>query len=225
MNLHYTIHPDTNDLRTFVEHMESFKQTGLPLPRYIVADAGYGSEDNYRYSYRNGMVALIPYNMMRKEQKRSYRKLIGKWVNREYDFHTDSFRCSQGRALHFRRYGSRRDHVGGKHQVKYYECRDCTGCPVKAECSRAGYNRRIGVNPALESYKVVTRHLLLEDPKTMSIYAQRKTEPETTFGNLKANLGCVKFRLRGHQKVSVEFGLYAMAHDLKKMNRMNQRMA
>src|SRR3712207_8187316 len=51
----------------------------------------------------------------------------------------------------------------------------------------------------------------------MKIYAKRKIEPETVFGNMKANLSFKKFRLRGNDKVKIEFGLMAMAHNIIKM--------
>lgn len=52
------------------------KQTGLPLPKRIIADAGYGGEANYLYAHKVVYEVLILYNTMRKEKTCSYQKNI-----------------------------------------------------------------------------------------------------------------------------------------------------
>jgi hypothetical protein len=47
--LHYTVHQNPTDIRCLIPHFEHFKATGLPLPTWFIADAGYGSESNYLY--------------------------------------------------------------------------------------------------------------------------------------------------------------------------------
>ena len=43
---------------------------------------------------------------------------------------------------------------------------------------------------------------------------------EAIFGNIKQNMGFKRFMLRGMEKVETEFGLIAMAHNLKKLSLM-----
>ena len=50
-------------------------------------------------------------------------------------------------------------------------------------------------------------------------YAQRKIDVETTFGNLKANLGFTRMSVRGHQSVRNELGIALMAVNLRKLAR------
>ncbi|WP_251239187.1 transposase, partial [Bhargavaea ginsengi] len=52
------------------------------------------------------------------------------------------------------------------------------------------------------------------------VYALRKIEVETVFGNLKGNLAFRRFLLRGLDKVHVEFGILAMAHNFLKVARI-----
>jgi len=42
-------------------------------------------------------------------------------------------------------------------------------------------------------------------------------EVESVFGHLKQNLGIRRFLLRGLEKVKIEFGLAAMAYNLRKL--------
>ena len=47
---------------------------------------------------------------------------------------------------------------------------------------------------------------------------QRFWDIEAVFGNIKQNMGFKRFMLRGIEKVETEFGLIAMAHNLKKVS-------
>ena len=49
--LFYTIHQRPTDTRCFKPHLEALKNTSLPFPKNVIADAGYGSEENYLYSF------------------------------------------------------------------------------------------------------------------------------------------------------------------------------
>ena len=46
--------------------------------------------------------------------------------------------------------------------------------------------------------------------------SRRPIEPEAVFGNIKFNHGFKRFRLKSAEKVSVEWGLVAIAHNLRK---------
>lgn len=43
--LFYTIHQRPTDTRCFIPHLEKLASTNLPMPKTVVADAGYGSEE------------------------------------------------------------------------------------------------------------------------------------------------------------------------------------
>lgn len=46
--------------------------------------------------------------------------------------------------------------------------------------------------------------------------SKRPIEPEAVFGDIKYNHGFRRFRLRSTEKVKIEFGLVALAHNLRK---------
>lgn len=54
--------------------------------------------------------------------------------------------------------------------------------------------------------KAKTR-VAFEDETLAVLYAQRKTDVESVFGNLKGNLSFTRFLLRGLTKIQTEFGL------------------
>ena len=69
-------------------------------------------------------------------------------------------------------------------------------------------NRLIEVNHSLNEYKRRVRDLLT---------SECSVEPEAVFGQIKDAHHFRRFRLRSLSKVSVEFGLVAMAHNIRKM--------
>ena len=50
--------------------------------------------------------------------------------------------------------------------------------------------------------------------------SMRPIEPEAVFGDIKYDHGFKRFRLKGNTKVKVEFGLVALAHNLRKYARV-----
>ena len=71
----------------------------------------------------------------------------------------------------------------------------------------------------MEKYKKKARENLLS-PIGKELRKKRNVDIETVFGNIKQNQGFKRFNLRGLDKVNVEFGLVAMAHNIKKIGLM-----
>lgn len=84
-------------------------------------------------------------------------------------------------------------------------------------------NRGISTMPLspdieLEGYKA-TQRLRLETAHGKALLNRRREDVEPTFGNIKRNLGFRRFLLRGREKCELEFGLVALAHNLKKIRK------
>lgn len=78
--LFYTIHQRPTDTRCFIPHLEKLASSSLPMPQTVIADAGYGSEENYVYAIGDEkdprFEFLIPYSTYVKEQTRKYKNNI-----------------------------------------------------------------------------------------------------------------------------------------------------
>src|SRR5690606_5070809 len=63
--LYYTIHQRPPDTRCFSPRLQRLAASSLPLPAAGIADAGYGSEENYVYAVGDAkeqrLGFLIPY--------------------------------------------------------------------------------------------------------------------------------------------------------------------
>lgn len=216
--LAYDLFSNPTDTRTLIPFLDEIEQHYFELPKHIVADAGYGSEQNYDDILSNRKrEALITYNMYLKEQKRKYKQNEFNPDNWHYDEENDTYTCPNQQRLLFKYQSVRTDKTGFKREFKIYECEACSGCPFRSSCtkSKEGSNRKLMVNEKWEQQKEYVRTKLSEE-QTSSIYRQRKTDVEPVFGFLKANLRFTRFSVRGKSKVENEMGFALMAVNLRK---------
>jgi len=216
--LAYSIFPNPTDTLTLIPFLNEIEQNYFDLPKHIVADAGYGSEQNYNDILVNRKrEALITYNLYLKEQKKKYKQNLFNTTNWTYDDETDTYTCPNNQSLLFKYHSVRTDKAGFKREFKIYECEDCTGCPFRTSCTKAkeGSHRKLIVNEKWEQQKEYVRAKLSEE-KTGAIYRKRKIDVEPVFGFLKANLRFTRFSVRGKSKVENEMGLVLMAVNLRK---------
>jgi len=216
--LAYDIFPNPTDTRTFIPFLNTIEEKYFSLPKYIVADAGYGSEQNYDDVLNvRKRIPLITYNQYRKEKKKKFKNDSFNTANWEYDESTDSFTCPNNRRLNYLYQSNRKDRYGFKRTFKVYECEDCSDCPLRSLCTKAaeGKNRRLFYNEKWEFQKEYVRKKLSNE-KTGEIYGKRKIDVEPVFGFLKANLGFTRLSVRGQSKVHNELGFALMAVNLRK---------
>ncbi|PIC70807.1 transposase, partial [Sporosarcina sp. P17b] len=196
--LAFDVYPNPTDTRTLIPFLDTIEQDFFELPQYIVADAGYGSEQNYGDVIENRKrVPLITYNHYRKEKKKKYKTDPFNTANWAYDETTDTFTCPNDRKLVFRYLSNRTDRYQFTRTMKVYECEDCSSCPLRSFCTKAKEenNRKLYVNEKWEQQKEYIREKL-SDKKTGEIYGKRKIDVEPVFGFLKANLGFTRFSVR-----------------------------
>ena len=226
--LFYTIHQRPTDTRCFIPHLEKLASTSLPMPQTVIADAGYGSEENYVYAVGEEKEPrfdfLIPYGSYIQEQTRKYKKDIKNAKNWTYHEQDDCFICPNGRKVTFRKYQNKKNKSGYEQSYKIYECEDCTDCPLKSKCTKAKGNRQVHWNTVFEEMKAKAK-TALECEEKATIYARRKVEVESVFGHIKGNRSFRRFSLRGLDKVHVEFGIVALAHNLLKVAGIRQLLS
>lgn len=186
------------------------------LPRLICADSGYGSEENYEWLEKNNIEAFVKYNYFHKEQRRSFRKDAFRQENLYYNKEEDYFVCPMGQHMRFIGKKTTTNDHGYQSQVRRYRAERCQGCPLKSLCTKAKEDRIIEVNFHLMNYKQKARELLLSE-EGIKHRKRRAIEPEAVFGQMKFDMGYKRFRHKGFAKVQMDFGLFAMAFNLKKL--------
>ena len=212
----FGIYQRPSDTLTMINYLESFRTRYGRQSEEIVADSGYGSEENYEYMFSNGMTPYVKYNMFHVEQRRRYRnnpfRVANLYYNPDYDFYV----CPMGQKMRFIRQERRYTASGYQQIASVYRASRCEGCPLRGQCHKSKQNRQIEVNHTLDDYKARARELLTSE-QGLRHRSNRPIEPEAVFGQIKE---CGKFRrlrLRGLTGAKIEFGLKAIAHNLRKL--------
>jgi len=214
---HFSIHQNPGDTRTLRSHLESFKNELGQLPKELTADAGYGSEENYLLLQENNIDAYVKYNYFDKENKQQDKaKSPFHQDNLSFDADKNCYYCPMGQQMQFIGTTNEISEYGFEKTIHHYQAKNCTGCKLRGACHKNKGNRVIGVNHRLNELKSKARELLQSD---MGIVHRKKrsVDVEPVFGFIKQNMGFRRFMLAGMNKVNIEFGLLAIAHNIKKI--------
>lgn len=219
----FGIYQRPTDTLTMISYLESFKTRYGMQSEEIVADSGYGSEENYGYMFRNGMTPYVKYNMFHVEQLRSYRNNPFRVSNLFYNPDDDFYVCPMGQKMKFirqeKRYtasGYQQTVSGYQQTVSVYRAGRCQGCPLRGQCHKSGRDRQIEVNHTLDDYKARARELLTSE-HGLKHRSNRPVEPEAVFGQIKECGRFRRLRLKGLTGAKIDFGLKALAHNLRKL--------
>jgi transposase len=217
----YSIHQTTADTVTLASHLESFEQQYQTQSEEVVADAGYGSEQNYELMEGKGIVSYVKYNYFHMEQKRKQQGNPFLVQNLFYNAQKDFLVCPAGQKLTLWKQAERTSTNGYVSQVSIYRAQRCEGCPMRGQCHKAEGNRTIEINHRLAQLKAQAKERLLSD-KGLYHRSKRPVEVEAVFGHLKSNNKFNRFTMRGLDKVDIEFALMAAAHNLRKWTKMRK---
>jgi transposase len=214
--VNYTVHPNRTDTTTFPAHLAQHEASFGKAPKVVIADAGYGSEENYTLLEQKGATAFVKYGMFDKEQNENH--------NNKYPFASDKlfynqekdcYICPMGQQMDFIGNYIRKTSTGFEQTVKRYQAKNCWHCPLNGACHKSKDNRIIEINENLKRQKQ-RAYELLNSGEGIERRKKRCFDVEPVFGNIKQNHGFRRFMLRGKEKVAVEWGLLAIAQNLRK---------
>lgn len=214
--VNYTIHPNPTDTTTLKAHLEQHKRSFGAAPRTLTADAGYGSEENYTLLEGEQVTAFVKYNSFDNEQSETYSKkspfAAGKLF---YNDQQDVYICPMGQQMNYIGELRNKTSTGFIQTYRRYQAKNCSNCPLNGVCHRSRGNRIIDINVNLKRLKQQA-HELLNTEEGIKHRKKRCFDVEPVFANIKQNHGFRRFMLRGKEKVEIEWGLLAIAQNLRK---------
>ncbi len=212
-----------SDMDCFIPLMNKFRSYYGHYPKYPVADAGYGSYNNYIFCEQNGMEKYMKFPMFKKEIEDSkYHEDPFRAVN--FPIGDDGImRCPNGKAFHLQY----RQNVNGNaygRQEEVYQCEDCSGCPFAQQCKKTDKNRTVRINRELTSmHQEVIENL--ESIHGALLRMNRSIQAEGTFGIMKNDRWYKRIVRRGINSVKLEVFLVSIGQNLYKYNNKLKRMA
>ncbi|MNN23696.1 Transposase DDE domain protein [compost metagenome] len=223
--LGYSVHQRPTDTRCLIPHLEKVKSQLGKLPSTVIADAGYGGEENYDYLEQHEIEGIVKYSTYHREKSKAWQNDISKIDNWTYNSEPDTWTCTAGQTLHFRRVSKEKTESGYEIEYRHYRSAGCGDCPLKPKCTKAQGNREIKVSMKYMRLRNQVREKLRSE-EGYALAVRRMIEPEPVFGDMKNNRGFKRFLLRGLPKVSLEVGWLSLAHNLLKkatVDAKNQR--
>ena len=196
---------DQNDLAQ-LHPMAEAAQAALAVEGLrAVADAGYHEAGQLEQCEQAGVDTYVP-----AAAGTAGRAPDGRAVHPKsaftYEAAADLYRCPAGQELPFGYAGKNR----GKPRRYYYNIAACSGCPQRDGCTTAAY-RKIS---RLENEAVVERQATRVAARP-ELVRERKTIVEHVFGTLRV-WNHDRFLCRGLEMVRAEFGLSALAYNLRR---------
>ena len=218
---------DVNQYRTdmdcFIPLMNRFRDIYGFYPKYPVADAGYGSYNNYIFCEQNGMEKYMKFTMFKKETTdKKYHEDPFRAVN--FQIGKDGImRCPNGKAFHLQY----RKHVYGNQygrQEEVYQCEDCSGCPYTERCKKADKNRTVRINHELTAMhqEVIDN---LESIHGALLRMNRSIQAEGTFGIMKNDRWYKRIIRRGIKSVQLEVFLVSIGQNLYKFHNKQKKVS
>ena len=213
---HYSTSWRPTDWGTFINHMDTFKERYGRQSKEVVADSGYGSEENYEYLDINEIDGYVKYNMFHTELKRKTIKNPFLPEHLYYNEQDDYFVCPMGQHMTYVGDKQRISDLGYVSHSKLYQAQNCEGCPLRGLCFKGKGNRVIEVNVRSRQYRDKAKERLTSE-RGLYHRSMRPIEPEAVFGQIKYDGGFRRFHYRGNRLVRAEFATVAIAHNIRKL--------
>lgn len=215
----FSLHQVSTDSTTLPGHLQQVKENLGFIPKTLIADAGYGSEENYLFMEQEKIEGYVKYNTFYRESKKRRKENANeKYLARNfyYDKENDQFICPENKLLVYESSKRTKTDNGFISERKLYRCHDCTDCPVRNLCTQSTYGRSIQYSPRLTQFRKKAFELLNSE-LGKKLRKQRYPEVEAVFGLIKGNQRFRRFHLRGLDKVTIEWGLVSIAHNIAKI--------
>jgi len=196
------------------------------------ADSGYHSEESCEYAESEKLNACIPDNQFRSRDARfkdasNHRPEREEKPEREnfrYEPERDLWICPMGKELAL----DRPPHKSGEFIRKRYSAREeeCAACPIRRTCLRKNARRRM-ISIAMERLPSAENACSrmrdkVDTPEGRELYSRRMGIVEPPFGNITFTKRMNRFTLRGKIKVSLQWMLYAIVHNIEKISHVYQ---
>ena len=218
----YDVKQYASDMDCFQPLMEKFNGIYSKYPKYPIADAGYGSLNNYIYCQEHKMEKYMKFTTFKKEtEDASYREDPYRAVNFMINEKGNPV-CPYKKEFHFLyRRPVKGNQFGRTEEI--YQCEDCSDCPHKEKCKKADGNRIIHLNEELTDFH---REVLnnINNTHGALLRMNRSIQAEGAFGTIKWNRDYRRVRRRGLKGAIFELSLISCGFNLHKYHLRKQSL-
>lgn len=207
----------------------------------LTADTGYCSEDNLKYLDDQKIQAVIPdaqfrlrdpiysesetflsHKEKRQKTRKDHKRTRDIFSSNDFviDFDRKTAVCPNGKEMLY--LGDKFETPSGPHIRFRGYLKDCRDCPLNNQCMKREVKKQgRQISVLIENKRKVThldrmrKKIDSEDGKRL--YSKRMHTIEPVFGNICSNKRLDKLSLRGEKKVTAQWRLYCMVHNVEKL--------
>ena len=211
---------DVGDTTTYQPFMEKYQEHTGRYPEYPIADAGYGSYDNYMWCVIHQTEAYIKYQQYEREKTAEFRK---QKFRKENLLHEEDGKriCPKGREFRYQ-FDKISDKTEYLSVTQVWECKTCNRCPFRKICTKSKGNRRVEINVAGNEFRQAARERL-DSAAGKQLREQRCIQAEGTFVIIKNDWNYVRIHRRGFENVENEIYLVCTGFNLMKYHHKKMR--
>ena len=207
----------------------------------LTADTGYSSEENMKYLFDQNIDAVVPDTLFRKRDpkiagsdsvkkhkvhrqktRKDQRKTSAKIPASEFSFNNESLICVCPNGHEIMYHGDQFEINGRQyHRFKSY-LKNCRACPIQSECMKKPLNehgRQVSFRVDREdnhNYLDLMKQKI-DSEQGRAVYSRRMWTIEPVFGNITSNKGFKKLTLRGKAKVTCQWTICCIMHNIEKL--------
>lgn len=211
------------DAKTFIPFMERYREYMEEYPIYPMADAGYGSYDNYMYCLTHRMELYMKYTMYAKKNETKFKKK--KYNTLNWETTEEGYKiCPNQHIFNKNIYDRYEDKGKYLRIIQRLESKEsCEGCPSKNECCQNKRHQKVLNRDVVleEFYREVDENLSTEFGKELK--KQRSIQVEGAFGVIKQDMKFTRFTRRGLRNAKMEFLIVCIGYNLKKYHKYRLR--
>ena len=241
--------PEQQTLAPTIEAIEQNLEVDLGLSNTVVtADTGFSSEQTMEYLFEKGIDAVVPDNQFRKRQdafvesetynrqKDRRKRTRSDRAQSEAQLPASEFKvdlvakiciCPAGKEM---MYHGEHEGTRGAYSRFRGKLGDCRDCPMSESCMKKpvkGRGRQVqflNKEQTKSSYTDLMKQKI-DSEEGARRYSHRMWTIEPVFGNICSNKRLDKFSLRGKKKVTGQWLLCCLVHNLEKLWRYGSEAA
>lgn len=215
--LNYVLSQNCGDTVSFIPLMKGVIDNLQQVPEKVNSDAAYGSEENMAFLEKKGIGNYLKYTTFQKEKSKKWKAEKFRLHHFSYDKKKDEFICPNKVKLKFIEQWEEQKNNYIREVKKYRaELGHCQACPFRDKCTKSEA-RSLEISWNGERLKQQAKKNLKSD-KGKELRKRRGNEVESVFGDQKLNKDKRRYNLRGLLKVTLEAGLYYIAHNIRKIH-------
>lgn len=207
----FLVSQERSDMKDFIKVLQVYYENYHCYPRKICADAGYGSEENYKFLSENRIKSFVKFQSW--EGNKS-----GKNPDRYYLFEDGYIKCLYGRIGHEVKIDYNRRYKNST----FYKIFNCSYCEVNNYCKL--FMNEENKSKSYKVFEVKKDFTLLKQINETNLLSiegiemrvNRSMQVEGAYGVVKQNLSYNRLRRTGMDSVKMEIALTFLGYNLRK---------